>query len=416
MAIIATGVNKKLTIKRQTGLGVFTPVTGGKSLRRVTSTLDKAKAAYSSAELKPSQQIGDMRHGVVSVSGAINGELSVGGYQDFMESICRQNSLASVASTARTDIVTAVTSGALGTVTTTAGQFVTEGLRPGMVIRAAGFTAPATALNGINLLIVAINATGKTMTVLRLDGQAFIAKTETGSVTFTSQGKHTFVPQTNQTRDYYMVEHHYSDINQSELFKDCVVSQMDVTLPPSGLATVNFSLMGIDMTPVSGTPGGASVAQLTSPTAATTGPILAAANGALILNGAPVALVTGLNFSVKGGHTTIGGVVGSNAEPDIFPGTVTVDGSATVLFQDATVRDLFLNETEVTLIGAFTGDNTGASQFTSFAFPRVKFGGATKDDGNKGLVMTMPFTALENIASNEKGFQTTFMVQDSSFA
>jgi hypothetical protein len=409
MTVIATGVNKKLSMKRQTAQGTYTPLSGGEYLRRVTSSLDKKKATYASNEIRPSQQVVDFRHGVVTVDGTVSGELSVGGYQDFMESICRQNVVTAVASTSRTDIVSASTTGAMGTMTTTAGQFVSEGLRPGMVVRATGFTTTATGQNSTNMLIIGINATGKTLTVLRLDGSAVLPKTETGAVVFTEVGKHTYAPQSAQTRDYYMIEHWYSDIAQSELYKDCVISQMDVNLPASGLATVNFNVMGLDMTP--------GVAQaLTTPSAAPNGAILAAASGALVVNGVPLGLITGMNFSVKGGHSTIGGVVGSNAEPDVFPGTITVDGQATVLFQDATVRDMFLNETEVTVIAAFTSNSTSATaDFITFTFPRVKFGGASKDDGNKGLVMTMPFTAIENLASNEKGFQTTFMVQDSLF-
>lgn len=412
MAVIASGVNKKLAIAKQTAQGVYTAPTGAKYLRRVTSNLDVKKGTYSSQEINPSQQVRDFRHGVVTVDGTINGELSVGGYQDFMQAMCRQNVLTAVVAPSRTDYVTVQTGGASspsGTITTTIGQFVTEGLRPGMVVRATGFTTTATGLNSTNLLITAINAAGKVMNVLRLDGLAFIAKTETAGVVLTEVGKHTFIPSTGQTRDYFLVEHHYSDIAQSELFRDCVVSQMDVNLPATGMATVNFNIMGLSMNP-------ATSAQIATPADAAAGPILAAANGALLVAGQPVGLITGMNFSVKGGHSTIGGVVGSDAEPDIFPGTVTVDGQATVLFQDAVIRDNFLNEDEVSIIAVFTSSRGATAHFTSFMFPRVKFGGAGKDDGNKGLVMTMPFTALEKTTSDNAGFASTFAVQDSLFA
>lgn len=412
MPVIASGVNKKLSIAKQTAQGVYTSPTNVKYLRRVTSNLDVKKATYSSQEIRPSQQVVDFRHGVLTCDGTINGELSCGSYQDFICSLLRQNALTAAASTARTDIVSASTSGAAGTMTTTAGQFASEGLRPGMVVRATGFTTTAatavTGNNATNLLITGINSTGKTLTVLRLDGLPVIAKTETGSVTFTEVGKHTFIPSTGQTRDYYMVEHLYSDIAQSEQFRDCVVSQMDVNLPASGMATVNFNMMGLSMN--KGT-----AEQNPTPAAASAGAVLAAANGALFVGGNAIGLITGMNFSVKGGHSTIGGVVGSNSEPDIFPGTLTVDGQATVLFQDATVRDYFLQETEVSVLAVFTSGTSATSDFISFFMPRVKFGGASKDDGNKGLVMTMPFTALEKTTSDYLGFASTIVVQDSLF-
>ncbi len=82
-----------------------------------------------------------------------------------------------------------------------------------------------------------------------------------------------------------------------------------------------------------------------------------------------------------------------------------------------------MNETEVSILCAFTANVTGSSgaigtvDFTSFAFPRVKLSGSSKDDGEKGLVMTMPFTALENIyggaATNSQW--TSIVIQDSKF-
>ena len=408
MAVIATGVNKKLAFKRQAAKGDQTVKTGGQYLRRVTSSLDLNKATYQSNEIRPSQQVSDFRHGVRTVGGTINGELSVGSYQSFMESMCRQNVQTAITATGSAgDIDATAVSGARGTLDTTGGNFVTDGFKPGMVIRASGFTEAS--LNGCNLLIISMLADGTQMSVLRLDGADFVGSVEANAVTLTEAGKHTFIPQSGQTRDYYMIEHFFEDIGQSELFRDCVVSQMDVDLPASGMATVNFNVMGLGMDT-------ATSEQLTTPSDASSTPILAAANGALIVNGVPMALITGMNFSLAGGYTTIGGVVGSNEEPDVFPGTIAVSGQATVLFQDASVRDMFLNETEVTIIGVFTTNNEADADFTSFTFPRVKFGGAAKDDGNKGLVMTMPFTALENVADNHNGLQTTVMIQDSQFA
>lgn len=51
------------------------------------------------------------------------------------------------------------------------------------------------------------------------------------------------------------------------------------------------------------------------------------------------------------------------------------------------------NETEVELIVVLTSDNTAASGFVGFTLPRVKLGGASKSDGQAGIVQTMPFAA-----------------------
>jgi hypothetical protein len=412
MTTIASGISKLLVIKKQSGLGVIATVGSAQYLRRTQSTLNKKKATYESKELRPSQQRSDFRHGVVGVEGTISGEVSVGSYQAFEESIVRSaSSVVTPLVSGASDIVAASTSGASGTLTTTAANFLTAGFKLGMIIRCTGFTTPATANNATNLYITSINGTGKIMGVTRLDKAAIVAKTETAAVTFTEVGKHVFIPTSGHTRDYYTIEHNFADIVQSEVYTDCVVTQQDVKLPGSGLMTNDFMVKGLDMT--AGTTG-----YFTSPTAAASGAILASANGLLYVNGLPVALITGMNFSIKGNHTTIGGVVGSNVEPDIFPGDVTVDGQITVLFADAVVRDYFLNETEVGIYCVFTTDNTATAGFKAYSFPRCKMGGADKDDGEKGLVMTMPFRAIENVSggTGTSTHASTFAVQDSAFA
>jgi hypothetical protein len=49
---------------------------------------------------------------------------------------------------------------------------------------------------------------------------------------------------------------------------------------------------------------------------------------------------------------------------------------------------------QVSIVAAFTTNNNANADFMSFVMPRVKVGGASKDDGEKGLIMTMPYTAL----------------------
>lgn len=407
---IATGINKLVAFKRQSGLGVAAGTGSAQYIRRVSSNLDKKKAAYTSKELRPSQQRSDMRHGVVTVDGTISGELSIGTYQSFTESVVRQNVQTAVTvTTATSDVVSASTGTNTGTITVTAANLMTGNMfKVGMIVRATGFTAPATANNTKNLFITAL--TNKIMTVATLDGSAIVAKTETDAVTITEVGKHCMVPVTGHTRDYYTIEHNFTDIVQAETFTDCMIGQMDVKLPASGMATVDFNIMGLNMDT-------STAGYFVSPSAVSNGANLAAANGVVYLNGVVIGLITGMNFSIKGNMSMIGGVVGSNQEPDIFPGPVDVDGQVTVLFSGATERDYFLDETEVSLYCAFTTDNTATAGFQAYSMPRVKMGGASKDDGEKGLVMTMPFTALENTAggSGTNTHATTICVQDSAF-
>lgn len=406
---IATGVFKKLSFKKQTGLGVIAPPGAGGTaqyMRRVTSTVDLSKATYQSQEILASQQRRDFRHGVRKVGGSISGELSVGGYQKPFESICRQLVQTAATTGAIITVTAAVTSGAQGTFTRSAGSYITDGFKVGDVINWTGWATTGVPNNNHYMIIIALTAT--VMTVQTLDGVAVGAKAAGDSVTCVLVGKKTWVPTSGHTRDYYTIEHWFSDIAQSEYFQDCVFTGANIQLPPTGMATVEFPVMGLNM--LTGT-----AEYFTTPAAAPTGGILAAVNGILILQGAAVATVTGAQININGNYSSPGGVVGANVDPDIFPGVLEVTGQITVLFQNATYRDMFVNETEASLAIVLEASNAANAGFTSFVMPRVKFGGANKDDGTQGLTLTMPFTALERIDGSTVDLATTISIQDSSF-
>ena len=406
----ATGVFKKLALKRQASVGVKAPAGAAgtaRYMRRVTSTLDLVKATYGSGEILPSQQRRDFRHGVRSVPGSISGELSVGGYQLPMESVLRRVATAGVTTGAVADIVIASAGAGTksGTITRAGGTFLTTGFKIGDVVRQTG---PANANTNKNLLVT--NATQTVLTVRTLDGSDLVAQAAAAGVTIAVAGRKTYTPEDGQTRDYYTVEHWFSDVPTSEQFTDVVFTGMTIGLPATGMATVEFPLLGLDMQTSPGE-------YFTAPAAAPAGAIEAAVNGAIVVNGIVVADVTGLTITVAGNHAAPGGVVGSNVDPDIFPGVLEVSGQLTALFRDASLRDLFVNETEFSIVGVFTGDNTAASGFTAFVMSRVKANGNTKDDVATGITQTIPFTALENVnggagTAHEK---TTLSIQDSAW-
>lgn len=403
MTAIATGVFKQLIAKKQSGLGVKATAGSAQLYRRVTSSLDLKKATYKSNEIRPSQQRSDFRHGVRSVDGTIAGELSVGTYQQFTESVLRAAAAAVAPYAAGIDVTAQATAPQFNDADA---GFITAGLKVGMVGRWSGFAGGGATNNDKNFLITALTAGD--MTGVFLDGSAVVADAAGDTVTFTVGGKHVAIPTSGHTRDYYTIEHNFSDIVQAEQFLDCVISGMDVKLPASGMATVDFPVMGLDMDT-------STTGYFTSPTAASTGGILASVNGAVYIQGVAVGLITAMDFSVKGNNTAPGGVVGSNIDPDIFPGVIDVTGNMTVLFQNATMRDFFLNETEVSIIAAFTTSESATADYQSHVFPSVKLGGASKDDGETGLKMTMPFTAIENVNAATGTIATTYWMQDSAF-
>jgi len=415
MAGIATGVFKKMYLKRQAGLGAVAPAGpagSAKSVRRVTSTLDKTKAAYQSAEVLESQQVRDSRHGVVSVGGTLSGELSVGTYQQPFESILRQAAQANVSSGSLATVTASSSGPYTGTFTRSAGSWITDGFKVGDIVNSTGWTAPGVANNDQYMLITSLTAA--VMTLFVLDKSAIVAKAAGDNVTVVTVGKKIWVPGSGQTRDYYTIEHWFSDIGVDEVFTDCVFTGATIALPPTGMATVELPIMGLDMIP--------GVAQyFTAPAGASGGGILAAVNGAMIVDGAVVGLVTGITITIAGGYAYPAGdgLVGTNIRPDVLPGVLTVTGQMTVLFSDATYRDMFLQEREVAVAVALTADNSPKPGFTSFVMSRVKYSGASKDDTPTGLTLTMPFQALEQVNNggvNTPNLATTISIQDSAYA
>lgn len=414
MGTMASGIEKKVILAPQATKGTIPAanLATAQYLRRVTSSLNVTKETYQSNEMRADRQIADFRHGVQSVEGSIAGELSPGTYWRLMAAILRRDFSAGVSDAGNTGVAADSTTGAAGTFTRddVGGSWITDGFKVGDVVRFSGFTA--TANNSHNFMITALTAT--VMTGIMLDGVAVVDEAKGQSITTTVTGKKTWTPASGHTENWFAVEHYFSDVDLSEVFYDLKVNSMAIKLPATGLATVDFGLMGLNYA----NKASGDAPYFTSVLAAATSGILAAVNGALYIQGTKVALLTGLDFDVAG-NLSSEAVVGSNVKPDIFDGRVAVKGNMSVFFEDATFRDYFLNETEVSINCVFTTGTEANADFIAFTMPRVKVGGASKDDGEKGLVQTMPFTALFNSSGDDgttntaTSLATTLSIQDS---
>jgi hypothetical protein len=398
---IASGVFKQLSYKQEATWGTVPAASAAQALRRISSSLDLSKETYQSNEIRTDLQLNDFRHGVRSVAGKVTGDLSAGTWKDFMAAILKRD-YASVTAIASLSI-TIAGSGPTYTVTRASGSWLTDGLKVGDVFRlTGGFNAANSAKN---LFVVTLTAT--IATVIVLNGSALVAEGPIASATATVVGKKTFVPTTGHLDRSFSIEHWFPEAPASEVFTGCKPSACAISLPPTGIATIDWDFMGRDVTT-------SATQYFTSPTAASTTGSLASVNGVVRVGSTTVATITGLTLNIAANFTG-DAVVGSNVKPVMTPGRVLVTGQATCYFDDTTFRDVFLNETETSIACAFTSDNTAAADFVSFVLPRVKFGGASKDDGEKGIVQTIPFQALFNSAggTGTSSERTTLVVQDS---
>lgn len=400
---LATGIAKQLRYKVEATWGTAPGTGSAQLLRRVSSDLDLKKETYESQELLTHYQRQDYRHGVRSVGGSIRGELSPGTYKEFMQATLRRDFVAVSTSTGLT--LTIATSGIGYSITRSTGSFWGEGKQVGDVVRITTGTFNAANMNK-NLLVIGSTSTAHLL-VVPLNGVAMVAEGPFTSGAVAVPGKKTFVPTTGHTDRSYAIEHYYSDVSLSELFLGCKVDQVTLDLPPSGIATIDMQFMGKDVTT-------ATAEYYVSPTAETSAGLLAAVNGVITVGTAQIALITGVQLTFKG-NMSGEPVVGSNTYPDIFEGREIIEGQMTALFQDATLRDYFINETEVSIAFALTTNSNGTADFIGISLPRVKAGGAAKSDGEKAIVQTIPFVALRNSLGGTGNATeiSTIVIQDS---
>lgn len=397
---IASGIFKQLRYKKEVTWGVAPGATGAQLLRRTTSDLNMVKNAYESNEMRSDFQVADMRHGIRSVNGNINGELSPLTYVDFFAAILRKAAVAGVSATSLS-----ITSNiSAKTFTRSAGSWLTDGFKVGDVVRFSGYTAGNVGMNARNYRIAALTAT--IMTVA--DSTGMVDAAAVTSISCAVTGKKIWVPTTGHTDDSFSIEHYFADLAQSELFTGCKVNQLDISLPATGMSTIGIGILGKGVTT-------AASAYYTSPSAETTTSLLTGVSGKLRVGGADVANVTAANLSIQAGLSPAE-VVGSNDIGAVFPGRVRVSGEFSAYFEDVTMRDAFINETEIALYLLLTTGSEANANFLNFALPRLKLSGATKDDGEKGLIQTIPFTALLNTAGGTglDTEKTTISIQDSA--
>ncbi|MGL5077740.1 MAG: phage tail tube protein [Waterburya sp.] len=399
---IAKGVAKVVALAKETTWGVAAPAGASRLLRRVTANFNLSKETYESAEIRQSYQTFDSRHGTRSATGSLNGELSAGSYFDLTEALVARDFAVVAPVTGLT--ITIAASGSDYSLTRSAGSWLTSGISPGMVTR---LTSGAFAAPNLNKNLLVMTATATVLTVKVLNGSALTPEGPIATAALSVVGKTTFTPLTGHTDQSFTVEERYVDINQYERFVGLKVNNMSVSIPSNGLTTVDFSMVGKDMDRAVGTP------YFTAPSAQGATGIFSGANGAVLLNGQAIALITSADFAIERA-TENAAVVGSNSLADVFTGKIKASGNLSIYFQDGVARDIFNNETEVSLVFALTENNLANSNVITFTFPRVKLNGFEKADGENGVIVSSPFMAFENANVSTGLLPTTVMIQDTS--
>lgn len=376
---MADGSRHSIYSVEETTYGV-TPTNPALDLVRYTgTTLSLAKDSLQSEEIRSDRQISDFRQGSNQVGGDINFELSYGSFDQFLEAALLSADWASPATTGATTLSQTATS-----ITRASGSFVTDGFVAGQEVEVSGFAGPG--VNG-QMLITSVSALS--MDVTPLEGQTLAIEAGDGDELVLASNQ---IKSGTERRSFTFIRH-FADVQPSDnpyhIFTGCEINSLQFTVSANSMITGTMSVIGKAMTTAQDLTG---LGTPTFNTASTTTP-LDSFTGFLDEGGTAVAVVTEISMTLQNGIEPKF-VVGS--PNSIFPsvGRSNLTGQLTAFFEDSTLIDKFINETESS-ISFRLPDAAGNGQ--RFTIPRIKYTGGQPDVGGEGpITLAMPFQALRD--------------------
>ena len=188
------------------------------------------------------------------------------------------------------------------------------------------------------------------------------------------------------TPKYFSIEDYAADIDQARLFTGCSVNSLAVSLAPNAMVTGTFGLVGKSMT--------LSATEKTQDAASGASPF-DSYSGDLEIGGSTSAIVTAMDFTLTNSFAPTF-VVGDDSAPALEVGNAVVEGTLSAYFEDASLINRFVNETE-TPLKVTVGDNAGTPNTMEFFFPRCKINSADVGvDGPTSRIVNLSFVALRD--------------------
>lgn len=244
---IATGSGSDLGYQEEVCYGDLPAVPALKTVRRRSTSLTLTKDAYDSEEIRSDRMTSDSRHGIRRANGDIVTEISPGGHSDFYEALLG-GQWASIDDIAITSSATAVSplSGAPTIRVSSLGDVVAAGLYPGNIIRFTG-TGEA-GFDGKLFQVIAEDAGGAGWIEIYPLDNATLASYPT-----LDSGQVEQVATTGMGNIYrsFLMERAFSDIGSFVKFRGMRFNSASIDLPPTGIATSTFAMVGKDADPIS---------------------------------------------------------------------------------------------------------------------------------------------------------------------
>lgn len=349
------------------------------SLRATGRNINLEKNILESAEVRASRQKSDVRHGFNRVVGSPGWEWSRGAYNDVLELVLG-SSFYKVDLSAAGNLTSGTGAAGYGTFALTTGSFITYGVRPGDIVRTASF---AGSNNNGDWRVVSVVA--GTITVY--DPDDTITVEGPVAATIAVPGMRIDVGTALNT---VTMERQFGDVTKYEPFLGCAFDQFGFSVQPEAIVGGTLNILGM----IASAMAGSSISS-SDPEAAAANSPFAAFDGRIFEGMSLIAVVTGVDGTLAN-NRSLNPVVGSKYSPDVFEGTAILTGTLMAYFQDETLRNKFVNETESSLWIKLVDPNALTTHFTNIVMPRVKYNGGAMDPPQEGPVpLEMPFQALE---------------------
>lgn len=173
-------------------------------------------------------------------------------------------------------------------------------------------------------------------------------------------------------------------------FSGVVADSIEFSLTTDELARVTITLRGASDTAIGSTPLDA------TPTAVVAKNGYYHVGGSFNEGGSPIAYFSTLNFTLTNNQEGVS-ALGTDGYRHITPGTATLTGTATALFESETLYNKFKNDTASSI--SFT--LTEGSESHTFLIPKIKYTGAPiQVNTDQGLLVELEFEAFLEATEN----------------
>ena len=352
------------------------------ALRHTSCSLALSKDGFQSNELRSDRQISDFRHGVIRTQGDAGIEFSYSEFDDMLE--------AALFGTWVGDVLKAGVVARSFTFRRRFADILLDGYFTGVMANSFSLSIPANAMvtgsfgfigsgasydgtphNCTVTVTAGTGAGGAGTVVLTINGTAHttasIAESESAIVVATAISTRLTTDGIAHTRT------------------DAAIALTGIPAIDGAVPTVVFSL-GTATGPTATVGAIAAVA----PTASAILSPFDSFTGEIKEGGGTIAVITSIDFNLQNGLEPVF-VVGRNTTPRIVPGRSNLTGTVSAYFENKTMLDKFINETESSIeleLGA-------TSEKYDFEIPRIKYTGSDNPVSGEGpIVLNMPFQAL----------------------